>query len=167
LRCPECGAEGQDSARFCLKCGQALTQSPPKRRSRVRQRLWWMLPMGIGMFLAAVVVSALLLWLKPPTFDRHDVGEVSRKPNTTDDSYAGDAASVTTKQVLTDVTSSEQSTTEPTARSTAAVSPTATVRSTVTSSPTATPPPSEEGSEKQEYMIYVPVVMRRHSLSRR
>lgn len=167
MRCPECGAEGQDAARFCMKCGQSLTQSPPKRRSRVRQGLWWLLPVGIGMFLAAVVVSALLLWLKPPTSDRHDVGGVSGKSNTTDDGYAGDAALVTTTQVPTDAPASEQSTIEPTAGSTATVSPTATVRSTATSSPTATPPPGEEGSEKQEYMIYVPVVMSNASSPRR
>ena len=162
MRCPECGAEGQDAARFCLKCGQALPQSPPKRRNRARQGLWWMLPMGIGMFLAAIVVSALLLWLKPPTFDKHDLGRVSSEPSATGDDDGGDLVLVTPKRVPTDATASEQSTTEPATGLTATASPTATVRPTVTSSPTATPPPSEEASEKQEYRIYIPVVMRRH-----
>ncbi len=157
MRCPECGAEGQDTARFCLKCGQALTQSPAKKRSRVRQGLWWMLPMGIGMFLAAIVVTALLLWLKPPSSEKHDVQGASSESNA-----RGDDNGEAPVPVIT-----EQSTTEPTAGSTATVSPTATVRPTVTSSPTATPLPTEEESDKQGYVIHVPVVMRHHPAPRR
>jgi hypothetical protein len=167
LRCPECGAEVEDAAKFCLKCGQALTSPPPKKHSRVWQRPWWLLPLGIGMLLAAAVVLALLLWLKPPFFDGNGVEEASIEPSpAVDDSEEG-AVPVGTTRMPTDTPVSERSTTEPATRSTATLSPTATWLPTATSPPTATPPPTEAVPEKQEYRVYIPMVTRHYSYSRR
>lgn len=163
MRCPECGAEVEDAARFCLKCGQALASPVLKKHRRVWQRPWWLLPLGIGMLLAAAVVLALLLWLKLPFFDGDGVEEASIEPSPAVDDSEESAVPVGTTQVPTDAPVSKRSTTEPAAQSTATLSPTATWLPTATSPPTATPPPTKAVPEKPEHLVYIPVVMRHYS----
>lgn len=61
--CPNCKAELDDSARFCLRCMTSLENKqqiePPKRDKR-----WWPLVLVICVIICAVAI-ALALWLRP------------------------------------------------------------------------------------------------------
>ena len=167
MRCPECGAEAGDAAKFCLRCGEALPPPATERHVRGWQRLWWLIPMAVGMLLAAAAVLAWLFWLKPPVSDENVIEGALPELSPTVEDDVGDSELMTTKQVPTGTPIADQPAIEPTVRSTATLSPTETVLPTATSPPTATPPPTAAASERSGLVIYLPLVVRHWAPSHR
>ena len=63
MKCPHCGAELQENARFCLYCMEPLeepTELPTAKTHKKRRLLWLLLP-------ALVCVGIVLLILRPGT----------------------------------------------------------------------------------------------------
>lgn len=58
--CPKCSAENEDTAKFCIHCGQPLLASVPAPR---RQRRW-LLALGLGTLLLLVVAGTVVAYLR-------------------------------------------------------------------------------------------------------
>ena len=160
MDCPECGEKVDEAAKFCLRCGRALAPPATERHVRVWQRLWWLIPVSIGMLLAAAAVLAWLLWLKPPVSDENGIGGVLPDSSPVAEGNVGDSALVTAGQLPSDTLYADQPAIEPTVRSTVTSSSTESGLPTATSPFTATPPPTAAVPERSGLVIYLPLVVR-------
>lgn len=62
MRCPSCGAEMPENAKFCSQCGRSLVgvpafPAPPSTPSRLRTAKWWGLGVGVLLLLAIAFVA--------------------------------------------------------------------------------------------------------------
>ncbi len=55
--CSQCGSENQPAARFCRKCGNALSSAPANETTNIQSQ-----SMGARIYIVCVIVVALLIW---------------------------------------------------------------------------------------------------------
>lgn len=67
--CPICGASSEPGTPFCTECGQplAVAAQPPRRRSRGRSCLLWLVIVAVATVVIAVAVTVLYVFaIRPP-----------------------------------------------------------------------------------------------------
>lgn len=76
--CPICGASSEPGTPFCTECGQplAVAAQPPRRRSRGRSCLLWLVIVAMAMVVIAAAVTALYVFAARPPLESYLLEQV-------------------------------------------------------------------------------------------